>query len=288
VQELSGSTPTANLLIGLGADEIFSRTTTTENRSFLADALGSTIALADGAGAVQTSYTYDPFGNATSSGAASSNSRQYTGREADGTSLLYLRARYYSPTLQRFLSEDPLGFASGDTNLYAYVGDSPLNRVDPSGLCGSIPILDLINAVRGRCGWGERAFIFASYTPWGRLIRIGRELRAIRAAEEGAEEFVDLTTAARRRHILEGDATGGGHAPGTGIPGKTEFPPGWSDDKIIHEISDVATDPDAVTVVQGGVTKRTGTRDGVIIRVIINNKTGEIITGYPINRPKNP
>jgi hypothetical protein len=65
------------------------------------------------------------------------------------------------------------------------------------------------------------------------------------------------------------------------------FPPGWSDDKIIHEISEVATDPDAITVVQGGITKRTGTRDGVIIRVIINYKIGEIITGYPITRPRN-
>ena len=37
-------------------------------------------------------------------------------------------------------------------------------------------------------------------------------------------------------HILDGDATGGGHAPGTGVPGKSEFPAGWSRDRIMDAI----------------------------------------------------
>jgi RHS repeat-associated protein len=40
----------------------------------------------------------------------SANPAQYTGRENDGTGLYYYRGRYYSPTLQRFASQDPLGF----------------------------------------------------------------------------------------------------------------------------------------------------------------------------------
>jgi hypothetical protein len=44
------------------------------------------------------------------------------------------RARYYNPSTGRFLSEDPLGFRGGGPNLYAYVGDSPLNFLDPFGL----------------------------------------------------------------------------------------------------------------------------------------------------------
>jgi RHS repeat-associated protein len=59
---------------------------------------------------VQTSFTYDPFGNPTAAGASDANTQQYTGRETDGAGLQYNRARYYSPTLQRFISEDPLGF----------------------------------------------------------------------------------------------------------------------------------------------------------------------------------
>ena len=79
-----------------------------------------------------TSYTYEPFGNATSSGTSSTNSFQFTGRENDGTGLDYLRARYYSPTLQRFLSEDPIELAGGDPNLYAYVFNRPLGFVTRS------------------------------------------------------------------------------------------------------------------------------------------------------------
>src|SRR5439155_5907493 len=61
VQELSGTTPAANLLSGLRADEILSRTDSLGTRVFLVDALESTLALTDGAGAIQTQYTYEPF-----------------------------------------------------------------------------------------------------------------------------------------------------------------------------------------------------------------------------------
>jgi RHS repeat-associated protein len=131
VQELSGPTPTANLLSG-GIDQIIARTDSNGMASFLADALGSGIALGDSTGAVQTSYTYEPFGNTTSSGVASTNSFQYTGRENDANALYFYRTRYYSPTLQRFISEDPIGFGGG-INKYAYVGDDPINNSDPSG-----------------------------------------------------------------------------------------------------------------------------------------------------------
>jgi RHS repeat-associated protein len=56
---------------------------------------------------VQTSYTYEPFGKTSVTGASSSNPSQYTARENDQTGLYYHRARYYSPSLQRFISEDP-------------------------------------------------------------------------------------------------------------------------------------------------------------------------------------
>jgi len=71
------------------------------------DALGSTLALTNETGAVQTTYAYEPFGNTTMDG-ASTNPFQYTGRENDAAGLNYYRARYYSPALQRFISEDPL------------------------------------------------------------------------------------------------------------------------------------------------------------------------------------
>ena len=64
----------------------------------------------------------------------------FTGREYDlETGFYYYRARYYDPATGRFLSEDPLGFAAGDTNLARYVLNSPTNYVDPTGLFWLLP-----------------------------------------------------------------------------------------------------------------------------------------------------
>lgn len=116
-------------------DEIFSRADSTGSFTPLTDALGSTIALVDASGNLSTQYTYDPFGNTTVSGVLSSNRSQYTGRENEGNGLYFYRARYYSPLLGRFVSEDPLGFNGGNTNVYGYVANSPTDFVDPSGQC---------------------------------------------------------------------------------------------------------------------------------------------------------
>jgi RHS repeat-associated protein len=135
VQETSGATVLANILPGLDIDEFLTRTDVVAGvaGNFLADDLGSPIAVTDSSGNVQTEYTYESFGRTIATGAPNSNSYQYTGRENDGTGLYYYRARYYHPALQRFISEDPIGFAGGDINFYAYVGGNPVNYVDPTG-----------------------------------------------------------------------------------------------------------------------------------------------------------
>jgi hypothetical protein len=93
----------------------------------------------------------------------------------------------------------------------------------------------------------------------------------------------------RRIHILDGDARGGGHRPGTGIPHKSEFPRGWSDNKIIEAIEDVANDPaSARRVGADGRTVVTGQRQGVDLRVVIERDGRSIITGYPTNTPRDP
>ena len=112
-------------------------------------------------------------------------------------------------------------------------------------------------------------------------------------ATNTVDDFVDLTTPGARGHILDGAVRpngtySGGHRPGTGFSGKSEFPSGWSDGRILHEISDVATDPAATRILQGSRTVVTGSRGGVDIRVVIDNTTGEIVTGYPTNTPINP
>jgi len=136
VQEMGGSTP-VSYLRSLDIDEALGR----GSEFYLADALGSTLALADPSGALTTQYTYQAFGATTLTGGATMNPIGWTGRELDGTGLQFLRARYYSPTLQRFLSEDPVGLLGGDVNLYAYVGNNPIRFIDPLGLDRQDPFM---------------------------------------------------------------------------------------------------------------------------------------------------
>ncbi len=138
IQEQSGATIQANLLAGPGLDQWFARTQGGQTVSYLPDALGSTLALANASQALTTSYTYEPYGKTTTSGAATGNTFAYTGRENDGTGLYYYRARYYQPTIGRFVSPDPIGI-DGGINLYGYVEGDPIGYVDPDGLAKQKP-----------------------------------------------------------------------------------------------------------------------------------------------------
>lgn len=127
--------------IGLNVDERYARGSGANRHYFLTDALGSSIALTDGQGAVRQRYHYTPYGQTSSSGVEDyANPYQYTGRERDASGLYFYRARYYSPQMARFLSEDPSGFAGG-LNLYGYVHQDPLSLVDPDG---NVPIAPLV------------------------------------------------------------------------------------------------------------------------------------------------
>ena len=132
IQEIKAGVKT-NYIRTLNIDEPLTRIQGSTVRHYVRDALGSVVALTDDSGAVKTTYVYDVFGNATVSGEASDNTFQYTGRENDGTGLLYYRARYYSPEMQRFVSEDPIRLIGG-VNFYEFLGGSPPNFIDPFGL----------------------------------------------------------------------------------------------------------------------------------------------------------
>jgi RHS repeat-associated protein len=159
VQELSGGVANANVLGGLSPDQFFARIDASGAFTFLSDALGSTLGLVDSEGNLQAQYTYEPFGRTDTTGGASSNSLRYTGREDDGTGLYYYRARYYSPTLQRFISEDPLDFRAG-FNAYTYVLNSPLNGVDPSGLIVMVCSRPAFREVFPGVGLGNHAYFW--------------------------------------------------------------------------------------------------------------------------------
>ncbi|WP_369148850.1 RHS repeat-associated core domain-containing protein [Burkholderia pseudomallei] len=135
VQETQGSTINP-ILVGIGIDERFARNDVTGRTYLLADLLNSTIALTDANGAIKQQYSYDPYGNVTSSDTTTglTNPYQFTGREADAPGLYYYRARYYSPVFPGFISEDPITFGGGQLSFYAYVSGNPIMYRDPHGL----------------------------------------------------------------------------------------------------------------------------------------------------------
>ncbi len=105
--------------------------------TFLGDALGSTRALVDSSGALTDTYTYTPYGKLSSHEGTSENSFLFTGEQYDlEAGLYYLRARYYSPELARFLSRDTYEGTLTDPlsqNAYLYARGNPAVYVDPSG-----------------------------------------------------------------------------------------------------------------------------------------------------------
>ena len=98
------------------------------------DGIFSITSVSNSAGALTDTYNYASFGNVVGTTGTTVNPFRYAGRDLDfETGLYYYRARYYEPQNGRFLSEDPIGFASGDVNFYEYVFNNPVIFIDPTG-----------------------------------------------------------------------------------------------------------------------------------------------------------
>lgn len=141
--------------------------------------IGSTTALTDMNQSIANSYTYDPFGTVLSEQETIQQPFKFVGEygvmaEPDG--LYYMRARYYDPSVGRFISEDPLGVDGGDVNLYVYVQNNPINGIDPHGLtpigcavtlwkaietCG-LDYKDAWDRALRRQDWCERAWYYCN------------------------------------------------------------------------------------------------------------------------------
>jgi RHS repeat-associated protein len=153
IEERQNGTATSNVsyqyVWGLGGtDELVLRDTYssgTRTARYYAqwDASGNVTSLISTAGTVVERYLYDPYGSVTYTDASynTRSSSSYTWRHLNETARLDtitgwfgMRFRDYIPAEGRWAERDPLSYAAGDMNVYAFVGDGPTYAVDPSGL----------------------------------------------------------------------------------------------------------------------------------------------------------
>src|SRR5262249_38278683 len=137
------------------------------------DANFNVTAAVSAAGAVAERYVYDPYDKptflnpttwATLGGSGYGWNYLHQGGRyhdfGDGTGLYHFRSRDLSPTLGRWMQEDPLGYVAGDNNLYRYVGNNPHNLLDALGLQQVVPP-PRIAPPGGGAGWLGLAIVVA-------------------------------------------------------------------------------------------------------------------------------
>jgi RHS repeat-associated protein len=132
----TATVPSTRYFHGTNVDQVLAQESTNTTTWLLSDQIGTTRDLVNNSGTLLNHFTYDSFGTQTGStlGATVDTRYKFTGREFDSeTGDYFYRARYYDPETRRFLSEDPIGFSSGDVNLYRYVENAPILRTDPTG-----------------------------------------------------------------------------------------------------------------------------------------------------------
>lgn len=160
---------------------------------FVTDHLGSVrLVVQVGAGTLTIAQQceYDPWGQVTCSQGSGFQPFGFAGGLYDpDTGLVRFGARDYDPAVGRWTAKDPIGFGGGDANLYAYVGDDPVNFVDPSGA-------SRLSALR--LSQLHTALSIAGMVPW-----VG--------------EFFDATDAAL--YLAEGDCLNAGISMAAAIPG---------------------------------------------------------------------
>ena len=111
-----------------------------EFKTYHFDYRGSTVAITDINGNITDTFKYDTYGNVTEHIGNSFVIFGYNGRDGvvtDKNGLIYMRARYYSPAMRRFINADIIhGQISDSTSLnrYSYVNGNPVSFVDPFGL----------------------------------------------------------------------------------------------------------------------------------------------------------
>jgi RHS repeat-associated protein len=103
------------------------------------DKTGNVLALTDAGGSVTGAFAYTPYGSVSDHDGVATPPFTAVGAYGvmdEGNDIFFMRNRFYDASTGRFLQRDPIGF-SGGANPYVYLGNNPVDRIDPLGLIGS-------------------------------------------------------------------------------------------------------------------------------------------------------
>ncbi len=169
---------------------------------------GSLMFVTDADGLVVKSLAYDAFGRVINDSAPIfSVPLGFAGGLSDkDTGLVNFSARDYDPIAGRWTAKDPMFFAGGSTNLYAYVGNNPINFIDPLGKVKVDPSLGSFYDPLGTfIGWVEEAALDGFEGAHTALLYVDREWKKSQdpCTEEGRRDKYDVEYDEARKKYSE-------------------------------------------------------------------------------------
>ncbi len=183
------------------------------------DTRGSVVAMTDENTVITHQYRYDDFGVITNYSEPESDSNHFRyvgtyGVEHELNDLYYMRARYYKPSIGRFLTEDPIW----STNLYQYADNNPISRVDPKGTMSfpsifnnesyqnqyNDPVVDIDEFVQHHEGKTEDKIIYGESRIFGYSFPNNTDegFRFVRLKNGKEVDIIHFFVVGRRGHLL--------------------------------------------------------------------------------------
>lgn len=188
-----------------------------QDYNYLYDGKGNVMALIDSSGDIVASYRYDAFGNLLSkNGNLDQPFKFSTKRYDESAGLYYYGYRFYSPSIGRWITRDPLG-ETGGINLYSFVENNPINFVDPWGWFGKDVHYDLTYKLSIDAGFSEHEaqiiananqglddnIISGPFNPFGGTQLHFMSPENARAEVEKAIQSCDINSVGQSLHMLQ-------------------------------------------------------------------------------------